>query len=151
MGSRPADPSQPRRPHRDPPQRPARLALARPLPEHRRYRRLRSARIAFNSYHRGVFLTDLRGPERLVYAGRGRYPHAFFPSGRLLVTGGRALVVLAPDGWVERRYPYLRRRGYGFDARSETLFFVTPRGRLGTLRESGLPWGGRSRSTAGSK
>jgi hypothetical protein len=98
---------------------------------------------AFNSYYRGVFLTDLRGPERLVFPGRGRYPHSFFPSGRLLVTGGRALIVLSPDGQVEGRYPYVRRRGYSFDVASDTLFFATPRGRLATLRESQLRVGRR--------
>jgi hypothetical protein len=98
---------------------------------------------AFNSYYRGVYRTDLRGPERLVYTGRARYPHSFFPSGRLLVTGGRALVVLSPDGRVERRYGYLRGRGYSFDTRSDTLFFVTPRGRLATLHESRLRVGRR--------
>lgn len=44
--------------------------------------------------------------------------------------------MLSPAGRVERRYPYSRRGGYTFDGASNTLFFVTPRGRLATLRES---------------
>lgn len=98
---------------------------------------------AFASYYEGVFLTDLHGPERLVLPGRGRFPHDFFASGRLVVTGGRAIAVLSPQGRTERRYPYSRRGGYAFDGRSNTLFFVTPRGRLGTVRESRLRVGRR--------
>lgn len=98
---------------------------------------------AFAAYRRGVFLTDLEGPERVVLPGRGRYPHDFFASGRLIVAGGRAIVVLSPAGRVERRYPYSRRGGFTFDGASNTLFFVTPRGRLATLRESRLRVGRR--------
>jgi len=98
---------------------------------------------AFSSYRRGVFLTDLRRPERLVFPGRGRFPHDFFTSGRLIVTGGRAIAVLSPAGRVERRYLYSRRGGYAFDGDSNTLFFVTPRARLAILRESRLRIGRR--------
>lgn len=98
---------------------------------------------AFASYRRGVFLTDLDGPERLVVRGRGRYPYGFFASGRLIVTGGRAIAVVSPRGRIERRYPYSRRAGYTFDDDRNTLYFVTPRGRLATLRESRLRVGRR--------
>lgn len=97
---------------------------------------------AFSAYTRGVFLTDLRGPERLVVLGRGRYPHDFFRSGRLIVAGGRALTVLSPRGRVEHRYPYSR-RGYAFDGGGNTLFFLTPSGRLATVSESRLHVGRR--------
>jgi hypothetical protein len=96
---------------------------------------------AFAAYRRGVFVTDLRGPERLVLPGRARYPYQFFASGRLIVTGGRAIAVLTPDGRVDRRYPYSRSGGFAFDGATNTLFFVTPRQRLATLRESRLQVG----------
>lgn len=98
---------------------------------------------AFSSFYRGIFLTDLRGPERLVFPGRGRYPYDFFGSGRLIVTGGGAISVLSPQGRVERRYPYSRRGGFAFDGASNTLFFVTPRDRLATLSETRLRVGRR--------
>lgn len=95
-------------------------------------------RFAFSSYYRGVFLTDLRSPERLVVPGRARYPHGFFAGGRLVVAGGAAISVLTRDGRVERRVPFNRRGGYAFDEDANTLYFVTARGRLGTLTESRL-------------
>jgi hypothetical protein len=98
---------------------------------------------AFASYYRGIFVTDLNSPERLVYRGRGRYPYDFFRSGRLIVTGGRAITVLSPEGRVERRYPYSRRGGFSFDCDTNTLFYVTPRDRLATVTETHLRVGRR--------
>lgn len=88
--------------------------------------------LAFSSYRRGVFLTDLNGPERLVARGRGLYPYDFLRGGELLVTGSGGLSVLARDGTRLRRYRYRRRNGFAFDGRTETLFFVTRGGRLAT-------------------
>jgi hypothetical protein len=98
---------------------------------------------AFNDYYRGVFMTDLERSERLVVRGRGRFPHEFFDSGRLIVTGGRTITVLSPGGLPERRYPYERSGGYAFDGETNTLFFVTPRRRLATVREARLRVGRR--------
>jgi hypothetical protein len=98
---------------------------------------------AFSSDYRGVFLTDLKGPERLVVPGRGLFPHAFFPSGRLIVTGGPSIAVLSPRGRVEHRYSYDRSAGYAFDGDTNTLFFVTPRRHLATLHEARLRVGRR--------
>ena len=98
---------------------------------------------AFASYDKGVFLTDLRGPERLVVGGRGRYPFAFFASGRLIVTGGREIRVVGADGRLERRFQHLLGRGFAFDADANTFYFVTGSGRLATLRESSLRVGRR--------
>jgi hypothetical protein len=96
---------------------------------------------AFSSYRRGVFLTDLESPERLVVAGRARYPHDFFASGRLIVAASGRITVLLPNGTVERRASYSRRGGYTFDRERNTLYFVTPSGRLATLQESRLQIG----------
>jgi hypothetical protein len=100
-------------------------------------------RFAFASYQRGVFLTDLRGAERLVVAGRGRYPFGFFASGRLIATGADEITVVGPDGRVERRYRHRPGRGFSLDDKRNTLYFVTPGGRLATLRESRLRIGRR--------
>jgi hypothetical protein len=71
---------------------------------------------AFASYRRGVFVTDLRGPERLVVSGRGLYPYAFTRSGRLFVTGGRAIALVPPGAGVIQRFPYRARNGLALDA-----------------------------------
>jgi hypothetical protein len=85
---------------------------------------------AFNSYYRGVFLTDLRGPERLVLRGRGLNPYDFTRRGELLVTALGRVVVVARDGTVLRRYRFRRRNGFTFDPRTETVYFVSPVGTL---------------------
>ena len=100
---------------------------------------------AFASYYRGIFITDLNSPERLVYRGQGHYPYDFFRSGRLIVTGGRAITVLSPEGGVARRYPYGRRGGFSFDGDTNTLLYVTPRNRLATVTETHLRVGRRLR------
>ena len=89
---------------------------------------------AFASYRRGVFLTNLDGPERLVLRGRSLFPYDFDSAGRLLVGAGRTIAVISPGGATIRRYPYRLRNGFAFDERSDTLFFVTPRGELASAR-----------------
>lgn len=86
---------------------------------------------AFGSYtHRGIFLTNLRGPERLVARGRNGFTVGFTSQGRLLVDGRRAILVIGRSGRELHRYPYARRRGFGYDERRGLLYFVTPRGLL---------------------
>src|SRR5205823_1160771 len=53
---------------------------------------------AFASYRRGVFLTDLDGPERLVVRGRGLYPYDFDNAGQLIVGAGRTIALLSRSG-----------------------------------------------------
>jgi hypothetical protein len=79
---------------------------------------------AFAAYRRGVFVTDLEGPERLVMRGRGLYPYDFTRRGELLVTAGGRVNVFARSGAILRRYRFRRRNGVAFDGRTETLFFV---------------------------
>lgn len=84
---------------------------------------------AFGSWRRGIFVTDLKQPERLVAHGVGLHPLAFLRRGELLVGdagSGHAVSVLGQDGSVLRRYRYRRQNGYQFDERTESLFFVTP-------------------------
>lgn len=95
-------------------------------------------RFAFAAYRQGVFLTDLRGPERLVAAGRGLYPFDFTREGQLLVTGGGAVTVVAPDGGMVGRFRYRQRNGLAFDVRTDTLFFVTPTGTLAAAHAARL-------------
>jgi hypothetical protein len=85
---------------------------------------------AFASYVRGVFLTNLDGPERLVVRGRGLYPYAFNNAGQLIVGTGRTIALLSRTGATLRRYHYRLRNGFAFDERTDTLFFVTPNGTL---------------------
>lgn len=84
---------------------------------------------AFASYRRGIFLTDLRSPERLLVPGRGLFPRAFVRDGSLLVGRAGSLSVVAQDGSVVRTHRYRGLNGYVFDERTESLFFVT-RGRV---------------------
>ncbi len=90
---------------------------------------------AFDSYgRRGVFLTDLRGPERLVLRGRGLYPIDFTDQGYLLVSGRRTITVLSPAGKVVRRYRYRHSSSFSFDLQTRTLYFVAPDGMLSAVR-----------------
>jgi hypothetical protein len=84
---------------------------------------------AFSAYRRGIFLTDLRSPERVIVPGVGHHPLAFLRDGSLLVVegGAGAIRLVARDGSVLRRYPYRRQNGYQIDERTESLFLVTPR------------------------
>jgi hypothetical protein len=80
---------------------------------------------AFVTYRRGVFLTDLKGPERLVMRGRGLFPYAFTRASELLVTTNVGRIsVIARDGSVLRRYRFRQRNGVAFDDRTETLYFI---------------------------
>jgi hypothetical protein len=134
-----------RLPPRDPPHRARtaslapgrahRLALRRSLPGRWRRGCLPGAHaFAFASYRRGVFLTDLRGGERLVARGRGLHPYSFTGHGDLLVSGARSISLVAPRGTVLRRFAYRPRNGFGFDDRTGTLYYVTRAGRLAAAR-----------------
>lgn len=94
--------------------------------------------LAFSTYRGGVYLTDLRGPERLVLRGTGLYAYDFDARGRLLVAGPKWLAVLAPDGRTLRRYRFRRANGYAFDSRTGTLYFVTRAGELAAADGSRL-------------
>ena len=86
---------------------------------------------AFADYHRGIYLTDLRGPERLVVRGRGLYPIGFTGRGELMVSGsGHPISVVAPDGTLLRRYSYRPRSGFTWDYHTDTVYFVRPDGML---------------------
>jgi len=89
---------------------------------------------AFASYGRGVFLTDLRHGERLVARGQALYPLDFMDDGDLVVAAGRELRLVSPEGRTVRRLRFRRRNSFAFDERSGTLFFVTPAGRLASVR-----------------
>jgi hypothetical protein len=100
---------------------------------------------AFGSYtQRGIFLSDLRGPERLVARGRDIYPLGFMSGGLLLVDARHAILVIGPNGRELRRYRYARRRGFSFDEGRGVLSFVTPRGFLAELRDEGARVLGRA-------
>lgn len=88
---------------------------------------------AFSSYRRGVFLTDLKGAERLVVHGSGLAPYDFTSSGDLIVTGGRQILLVSRAGAVVRRFRYRTRNGYSFDEANDTLYYVTLGGRLATV------------------
>ena len=93
---------------------------------------------AFGSYtHRGIFLTDLHGPERRVAQGQNIYILGFTAQGELLVDARRAILGIGPRGRELDRYRYIRRRGFGFDDREGILYFVTPRGRLAEVGDGG--------------
>lgn len=85
---------------------------------------------AFAAHHRGVFLTDLDRPERLVLRGRGLFPMDFTRRGELLVGAQAAIIVLDRRGRVVARHRHRHRNGYTFDPWSETLYFVSRRGVL---------------------
>jgi hypothetical protein len=89
---------------------------------------------AFASYRRGVFITDLVHPERLIAPGKGLAPYRFNRAGQLLVTGGGTLRLLAPDGTVLRRIHPRARNGYGYDERTDTLYYVTESGDLAAAK-----------------
>lgn len=86
---------------------------------------------AFDAYYQGVYLTDLRHPERLVVRGRDLYPIGFTRGGELLVEGpGHAISVVASDGRLLRRYSYRPQSGFSWDDHTDTLYFVQPDGML---------------------
>ena len=84
---------------------------------------------AFAAYRRGIFVTDLRSPERLVVRGVGLYPLAFLGDGTLLVVRGGwgpSVIRVTRDGSVVERHRYRPRNGYVFEERTETLHLVRP-------------------------
>ena len=85
---------------------------------------------AFGAYGEGVYLTDLRSPERLVVPGREVWPLAFGDDGNLVVRGAGALVVLRPDGTPLRRIPYRAALGALTDPVSGRVHVVAPDGTL---------------------
>jgi hypothetical protein len=92
---------------------------------------------AFASWgQRGIFLTDLRGPERLVLRGRAFFPMGFTAQGELLVSGRRSIIVLSPAGTVVRWLRFRRSNSFSFDQQTGTVYFVTPRGMLTAARGS---------------
>jgi hypothetical protein len=97
--------------------------------------------LAFASYRRGIFLTNLHGAERLVEPGRGLYPYSFTSNGDLIVTGSRTIRLISPDGATLRRFTYRPRNGYSFDEQTDNLYFVTPAGRLATAHGTRITFG----------
>lgn len=87
---------------------------------------------AFSVYRRGVYLTDLRSPERLVARGRDASPLDFTAAGSLVVVGRRTITLVSRSGGVLRRVPFVSARGVALDRRSDTLYFVTPSDVLAT-------------------
>src|SRR6185369_16268643 len=79
---------------------------------------------AFASYRRGVFVTDLAGPERRVARGTALFPIGFTRDGVLFVGRRGAVDVVAPDGRLVRRLRYRARNGLAFDEPADTLFLV---------------------------
>jgi len=93
----------------------------------------------FAAWRRGIFVTDLRSPERLLVPGVGLYPLAFLADGTLLVVhGGWGPWVsrVTRDGRVLSRHRYRPKSGFDFDQRTETLHFVTPERALVRLTAS---------------
>jgi hypothetical protein len=102
---------------------------------------------AFDSWgRRAVFLTDLRGPERLVLRGRMRYPIGFSRMGQLLVSGPRTITVVAADGTVLRMLRYRRSSSFTFDETTRTLYFVTHDGIVSAADGSRVGRIGRTRA-----
>jgi hypothetical protein len=91
---------------------------------------------AFATYRQGVFLTDLKGAERLVARGHGVFPLDFTRRGELLVAGRGSVRAVAGTGATLRRIRYRPRHGLAFDAATGELYLVTRRGRL-------VAWDGR--------
>jgi len=88
---------------------------------------------AFASYRHGIYLTNLRGTERLILPGRGLYPYSFTSSGELIVTGPGTITLVSRAGTILRRFRYRSRNGYGFDEQNDTLYYVTATGRLAAV------------------
>jgi len=93
---------------------------------------------AFASYRRGVYLTDLRRPERLVVRGGGLHILDFTHDGNMLVVGRGTVWVVSAKGETQRRFRYAARHGLGFDAKTGLLYLVTRDGALATARGNRL-------------
>jgi hypothetical protein len=92
---------------------------------------------AFESWgRRGIMLTDLRGPERLVLRGRNRFTLGFTAGGELLVSGPQSIIVLSRAGKVVRWLRFRRSTSFVFDPTTQTVYFVTPKGMLTAARGS---------------
>lgn len=104
--------------------------------------------LAFADEYRGVFLTDLRTPERLVLRGRGLLPYDFTRSGDLIVVDRGSVVVISRAGRLVGRYRTRAPGALDFDWRADTLYFVTPAGRLVALRDRRVRLGARVRGLA---
>ena len=104
---------------------------------------------AFAVYRKGIFMTDLERPERLVMRGRGLYPYGFTRRGELLVSAAGRLGVVARDGTILRRYSFRRRNGFTFDSRTETVYFVSPDRTLAAAQGTHLRPVGRLRGIDG--
>jgi hypothetical protein len=101
---------------------------------------------AFDSWgRRALFLTDLRGPERLVFRGRNTSPIGFSRTGQLLVARRRTITVLALDGTILRTIHYRPSSSYTFDEATKTLYFVTLDGMLSAAEGSRVRSIGRTR------
>lgn len=85
---------------------------------------------AFSTARGGVYLTDLRGPERMVARGPSLFPLGISSRGDLLVAGGSRMRVISKAGGLVRSYGYRARSGFAFDDRTDGLIFVTPDGHL---------------------
>lgn len=93
---------------------------------------------AFATYRRGVFLTDLESPEQLVAHGKGLYPTDFDDGGHLIVGSGKRIQLITRSGRTLRRYRYRVHNGFAYDERRNTLFFVSPGGRLARVKGTSL-------------
>jgi hypothetical protein len=85
---------------------------------------------AFATYRGGVYLTNLKGPERKLVPGRSLHPLGIAADGDLLVAGRSRIRVVSPAGDLVRSYGYRTHNGFAFDERTDSLVFVTPNGRL---------------------
>lgn len=95
---------------------------------------------AFAAYRKGIFLTDLRSPERQVLGGEGLSPIAFRRDGSLFVAdfSAASIRIVARNGSLLDTYRYRRQSGYHFDEPTETLYFVTLERRLAQVDATGL-------------
>jgi hypothetical protein len=94
---------------------------------------------AFAAYRRGVYVTDLRSPERLIARGVGLEPVAFLGDGTLLVAdwNARAILRTTQRGSLVARYEYRLRNGFVYDQRTETVYLVTPESNLVRVTATG--------------
>jgi hypothetical protein len=79
---------------------------------------------------RGVLLSNLHGPERLVLHGRNLFPIGFTATGELVVSGRRTIVVLSPRGQLSRRLSFRASSSFAFDEATGGVYFVSPAGVL---------------------
>ncbi len=97
--------------------------------------------LAFADYRRGVYLTDLRSPERLVFRGHGLSPYDFTRRGDVVGVAGSELLLVSRAGKVLSRLPFRAGSGYAIDRRSDAYVLVTPSGRPARLHDRRLRLG----------